>query len=322
MIRRPATTLTILLAGAMLAGCLRAPEDEYRDAVPRSEELSVEVPGSGGEGSAGRASAPVVGERADFYQLTRDTSRGVNGTLWVTLAILHHVVSYPATEVHEDHAVWGPWTETLSPITYKLIVERVETGHYRYVLQGKPRAEGDEAFVDLLGGETEVDDEAGVKRGTIGYNIDAAHALDEGEHPYRGRIAASWDAGASPRVVEAGFEGIFNERGEGPVDALYRYRENDDGSGSFEFGMRADIANDGSLAEDVVIMTRWDASGAGRGDAIIQGGDAGGEVVYANECWDASFDRTYWVDTHDIQPNEGDSGACPYSEPLWSEMSM
>ena len=319
MLRNATIALT---AATMLAGCLRAPEDEYRNAVPRSDELSMEVPDNGGGGEAGRASAPLVGERATFYQMTRDTSRDVNGTIWITLKILEHVVSYPATEVHEDHAIWGPWNETLSPITYVLVVERLGEGQYRYALRGKPRAEGDEAYVDLIGGETELDEAAGIKRGTIGYDLDAAHALDGGEFPFQGRLAAAWDAGGNPRSVEAAFENIVNERGEGPVSALYRYRENHDGSGSFELGLRGDIANDGSLAEDVVLMTRWDASGAGRGDAIVTGGDAGEHVVYANECWDGAFDRTYWVDTHDLEPNEGDATSCPYAEPLWSDMEM
>ena len=275
------------------------------------------------EGREGAATAPLVGERADFYQFTRDTSRAVNGTLWVTLKVLETIVGYPATEVHEDHAVWGPWNGTLDPITYKLIVEKLDEGHYRYVLQGKPRLEGDSAFVDLIGGETEVDDAAGILRGTIGYDLDAAHALDPHEHPATGRIAATWDAGANPRQVEAAFEDFTDRDSDGPFSATYRYRENRDGSGSFEFGVRGNLdGTDSAAAEDVVLMTRWDETGAGRGDAMASGGDLGEHVVYANECWDTSFARTFWLDTHALQPNEGDAGACPYSEPLWSEMSM
>ncbi len=320
MLRNRALVIAII-AAPLAFGCMAAPEDEYRQAVPSQAELSVEVPGEGGGSTEGRAAAPLVGDRADFYQVTRDTSRAVNGTIWVTLAVLHHVVSYPATEVHEDHAVWGPWTETLSPITYVLVVERLAEGHYRYALRGKPRAEGDEAYVDLIGGETEIDEAAGIRRGTIGYDLDAAHALDAGEHPAQGSVAATWDAGSDPRYVEAAFEDVVSRRGEGPWSALYRYRENADGSGSFELGVRGDVDGTATATpEEVVLMTRWDTSGAGRGDAIVSDGDLGDHVVYANECWDAGFARTYWVDTHALQPNEGDVATCPYEDPLWSDM--
>lgn len=312
----------LLVACSLAGGCMAAPEDEYRNAVPSQQELSIDVPGST-DSSEGAATAPLLGERADFYQLTRNTSRGVNGLLWVTLHVLHEIVSHPATEVHEDHAVWGPWNETLSPVTYELVVERVEEGRYRYVLRGKPRAEGDAAYVDLIGGETEIDHASGVKRGTIGYDLDAAHALDAGEHPGQGRMAASWDAGSNPRVVEAAFEDIVGAAGETPFSALYRYTENSDGSGSFELAVRGNVDGTATAAaEDVVLMTRWDITGAGRGDAVVSAGDVGDMVVYANECWDGSFARTFWLDTHALQPNEGDPATCPYAEPLWSEMSM
>jgi len=317
MLRSRTLALAILvsLSTAANLGCMRTLEDEYRDAIPQASELSVDVPGSGET-----ATAALVGERAFFYQVTRDTSRAVNGGLWITLVAIHTIVGYRPTEVDETHAVWGPWNDTLNPITYVFAVEKVEEGHYRYMLSGKRRADGDDAYVDLLGGETVIDDALGARRGTIGMDFDAAHALDAYEHRAQGRIAASWDIGADPRVVEAAFDTFSDRAGDGPISALYRYREASDGSGSFEFAFRADLDDEGGAAEDVVLMTRWDRAGAGRGDGVVTGGDAGGAVIYASECWDKYFDRTFWFDNAALQPNDGDAAACPFGEALWSEM--
>jgi hypothetical protein len=305
----------------LASGCMIQQGDEYREAVPTSSELSVAIPGEG-DSTPGAARGALIGERAPFYQITRDTSRVINGGLWVVGQIVEAIVRHRPTEVDGNHAVWGPWNETLSPITYVFEVERIGEGRFRYVLRGKPRAELDDAYVDLVGGETEIDHAAGVRRGWIGLDFDAANALDAGEHRETGRVLAHWDAGANPRLVEAAFEDFANARGEGPVSALYRYKENHDGSGSFEFGFVADTDDPGTLAEEVVLMTRWDATGAGRGDALITGGDAGGVVIYANECWDDGFGRTFWYDNAGFIATEGDPAACVYSEPLWSDMAM
>ena len=247
-LRRTALTIsTLLIAASMATGCMRSLEDEYREAVPTSGELAVDVPGAS-EGSAGAATEALIGERAPFYQMTRDTSRIVNGGIWITLQLVELIVRQRPGEVDGDHAVWGPWNEALSPISYVFVVERQGEGQFRYALQGKPRAEGDDSYVDLLAGETTIDATDGTRSGFIALDFTAAHGLDAFEHRASGRIVAHWEVGSDPRVVEAAFEGFTNARGEGPLDALYRYTEASDGSGSFELGLRADIDDPGPAA--------------------------------------------------------------------------
>jgi hypothetical protein len=292
------------------------PVEEFRNAVPRSEELTIRVPGETG-GTSGAARAELIGERAHLYQFTRDTSRFVNGSIWVVLQLMKAITEYPPTEIDGDHAVWGPWNETLSPITYVFVVERVSEGHYHYVLSGKPRDAGDDAFVALVAGDSEIDDAAGVRRGAIGLDFDAANALDAGEHPHVGRVGARYDVGAG--FVEAAFENVRSEETGELVNALYRYTEAADGSGTFAFGLRADFDDEGAAQEDLVVTSRWDTSGSGRGDVIATGGDLGELVVYASECWDRSFGRSYYGDNVDMAAAEGDAASCAYAEPLWSE---
>src|SRR5262249_55947992 len=140
-------------------------------------------------------------------------------------------------------AVWGPWNEPLSPLTYLFAAERVSTGQYKFVLRGRPKEMGDEAFVDILAGETQNNAEGDSRRGGLGIDLDAAHALDAGEHPYLGRIAITWAIDTDQqRTVNAGLENVGDSRETKPTaSALYKYMEQKGGAGNLAFGFRGDL---------------------------------------------------------------------------------
>ena len=59
------------------------------------------------------------------------------------------------------------------------------------------------------------------------------------------------------------------------------------------------------------------ADGAGRADITIAGGDIPSNpgVVSAVECWGADFVRSYYTDSIEFSPTEGDATACVYDAP-------
>jgi hypothetical protein len=66
------------------------------------------------------------------------------------------------------------------------------------------------------------------------------------------------------------------------------------------------------------MRSRWLPGGSGRGDAVIVGGDLGQLQIYASECWNEMFARTYWhVDPEAIEPPEGDPASCVFPEPAF-----
>jgi len=60
------------------------------------------------------------------------------------------------------------------------------------------------------------------------------------------------------------------------------------------------------------MRSRWQADGQGRSDARITTVNHG--EVTATECWSSTFARVYWADSVGLEPNEGDAGACAYTE--------
>jgi hypothetical protein len=69
--------------------------------------------------------------------------------------------------------------------------------------------------------------------------------------------------------------------------------------------------------EDIAIDSRWRAEGAGRADIVIAGGDlpAAPGLVSAVECWGSDFTRSYYSDSINFEPSEGQPSACVYETP-------
>ena len=71
------------------------------------------------------------------------------------------------------------------------------------------------------------------------------------------------------------------------------------------------------VLEDLVIRSRWNATGAGRADAKISGGDLsleGVTEVTTSECWDSNFGVTFAITTPqivDLDHSAGAESACP-----------
>ncbi len=306
------TAMVLTVTSFLSAGCMQGLEDEYRRAIPDQNELAIEVPGEGADAAAGSHEMAILGERAFLYQVTRDVSRIINGGVYLVLAILQDIVRHPATTIDEHHAVWGPWTGALSPLTYRFTVTKVDDdGNYEYVLEAKPKTEADDSYAAILTGAAHVNGQDR-GRGSFVVDADAMHALDEYEWPGSGVATVDYDVQAEPLTVNVGFEN-WTGGWHAPIDATYHYAEAADQSGEFSYDATADVDENFSALESLTVASRWVAGGSGRSDASVTGGDvAPGVSVTATECWDDVFGRTYWTDSMGIQQTEGEASACVF----------
>ena len=44
------------------------------------------------------------------------------------------------TRVEKNEAIWGPWTDSLEPVTWRFRVSEVGQDEYEYRLEGRPKA--------------------------------------------------------------------------------------------------------------------------------------------------------------------------------------
>jgi hypothetical protein len=323
-------SLTALCLSLALGACTLQKRDdvsEYREAIP--QEVAVDGPESaqgeshstaGGRGLL--ADAPATADWAEWYAWTRGVRDGVNAVTAVVLGSVHYIVHTEPTEVTDDSATWGPYTDALEPATWRFRATRVAEHEYDYVLEGRPKTSTDEADYRpvLVGkGYSKRDDRHGDGAFTI--DLDVARELDPLKHQDdSGTVKITHDLppdigdrlGALPRTITADI------RPAGEQWVTVTSQANEDATGSLDTNAFVDIDDSKLTApEDVHIISRWRADGAGRADITIAGGDlpATMELVQAVECWGNDFTRVYYDDSVDFAPTEGDATACAYDTP-------
>jgi len=333
IIRHTRSHLALLAtAGALIApGCTLEKSDdvsEYREALPEASNVRVAGPEgeSGGERSLSGASSALLSDgaapaaaRAEWYRFTRDVRDGVNLVTAGVLGSVWYVVHTRPTIVGEDFAEWGPHTDALDPVTYRLRVERVGEHEYDYRLDGRPRSsDSEDDYLTVLRGKGYGRADARHGDGHFTIDLDAQQTLDpDRRSDGEGTIAITHDLpasirrelGALPREITA----VLDPPGDTELTIVSKADE--DGSGELDVSGRVDIDESKQTAiEDVAILSRFRADGAGRADVVIASGDVPDSIgsFSVSECWGSDFSRTFYEDSVEAAPTEGDPSACVY----------
>jgi hypothetical protein len=316
MMRTKAAILTMALSTSFACKPEDAEVDGVRRALPKSESIQIKVPqGSGGSAQQttpdgiGVQGQELLGATADFYMFTRGVSQDLNGGAAFVLVLVHAIVQYPVTSVEGDTYIWGPWTETLNPSEWRLTVSQDLAGDYHWSLEGRRKADGAGApYRAVVSGIATEGETEGRGRGTFTMDFDTAEQLDPGGNDAEGVLDVAYDLTAHPGTVEMDYAHASGAMFH------YAYAENIDGSGDFQFTIDADLDENGSAMEKMEIRSRWLATGHGRSDFRVSGGDLPVAEATGSECWDGAFGRTYYSDSVNFQPTEGSAGECPFSD--------
>lgn len=334
IIRRTRSHLALLatVAAAVAApGCTLEKSDdvsEYREALPEASNVRVAGPesGSGGERTQAGAGAALLADgategegTAEWYRFTRNVRDGVNLVTGGVLGSVWFVVHTRPTTVGESYAEWGPYTDALDPVTWRLRVERVADHEYDYRLEGRPRAsDSEDDYLTVLEGKGYGRADARHGDGHFVVDLDAQRTLDPDRHgDDAGTLTITHDLpassrrklGALPRAITA----VIDPPGDAELTIVSNADE--DGSGRLDVSGRVDVDESKQTAlEDVAIVSRFRADGAGRADVVIGAGDVPEELgaLSVSECWGSDFFRTYYADSVEASPTEGDPSACVY----------
>lgn len=278
-----------------LVGC-GAGSDGFEQAVPDRSVLALKVPGDPSSVGTSSLHQALLGERAKFYTVTVNTTSDINNGVAGFLANLEHILRQPPSQRSATHAVWGPTNDALASANYKFDVERATPNDFGYGFSGKLKGAPDSAFQLVIQGENHIVD-ASHASGSFYVDNDLAKRLDptnKSDHSYY----VHYDNTGSSRIVAIQFQ-----KG-GTNDAGYQYKENRDGSGSFQFASLQDVNADGKL-ETLAINSRWLPSGRGRADVAVEGG-----ILSMSECWDATFGRTFYQENGRVV--EGAPASCAF----------
>jgi hypothetical protein len=326
-------TLILAASSAGLAGCMLDKQDdgeEFREAVPRREAVVVAGPEqeSGGDRSSAsvttQADEPwTAGPYSKWYGFTRAVRAGVNGVTAAVLGGAWVIVRTEPSSVEDGEAIWGPSTDPLEPVTYRFRVTRVGDAEYDYVLEGRPktsRSDGDYVAVLRGHGFGKRHDQHGEGEFTI--DLDAARELDPFAHrDDSGTVRVVHhlppdmkDGDYLPRTIVAE---VTPDPALNPESFAVTSTANEDGTGSLHVTASADVDDTKTTElEDIVVDSRFRDDGAGRADISISGGDIPADPgrVTAIECWGADFMRSYYSDSLELEPTEGEPSACVYED--------
>ncbi len=313
------------------AGCqLEATDNDvsrFREPLPETSRITVLGP-EDSVAAGSKASASVMangaatgeGNWAKYYAFTRQVRGGMNHATGDILGLVWLLANMEPTDVSDRQATWGPFTEDLSPVSYRFIVREdpKEKGGYAYLLEGRPKAsKSDSEWVTVLEGQGygALNDKHG--QGKFSLDMDAAHKLDPIGSPDEGVLNITHELPRQrdlksllePRYIKA-------EMVKGAENWTAISRRQELGTGSLLVTAHADVDDaKNTKLEDVSIASQWKRGGAGRADVTMSGGDlpATVKVVSVTECWGEDFARAYYKDSVDFEPPVGDVSACVYA---------
>ena len=314
-------------------GC-ESNEDEdvemIRQALPQKESLQINGPEANADSAAtiDAGAAPAEAPYATFYKFTREVRDGVNTiTAWV-LGTVWFVVHTTPTSRGGGQAVWGPYTDSLEPATWRFRVTHVAGYEYDYVLEGRPKeSRSDQDYKTVLSGVGygKQDDRHG--DGSFLVDLDAARDLDPVAHQNdSGTISVVHDLPPTvtevfaplPRTIQVT---LAPSDSAAHLDIMSIARE--DHTGVIVVDGIADIDESKTTAlEDVTVASQWNSSGAGRSDVTLAGGDIPANLSPVNlvECWDTRFKQSYYKDSAGIAAQAGDVNACAFTEPATTKL--
>ena len=257
------------------------------------------------------AQAAALGELAEAYLWTRDTTELFNtGAAWV-LVVVHTVVTeIPPTETNGNTAVWGPHSEALDPAEWRLTVTELADGTYDWALDGRNKGTQDAPFLTIISGSATPGAE---NRGTGSFLMDfeAIRTVDPiNDSDAHGTIEVSYDL-ENRDSTQASLDMHIDtykldpNGAQIPIVADYHYGENADGSGDFVFSFVGNIDDDTSEFEDARIRSRWAVDGAGRADVSATGGDLGTDTATFSQCWSNATAPQFASVFEDFEVNDG-----------------
>jgi hypothetical protein len=307
------TLVASTIASLSLFACI--PKDDPHPvarALPTADDVRIDLPD--------RASKPgddnLVGEISPWYVATRNVTRGLNGgTAWV-LIVVHTIVQFPPTSHDGATSTWGPWSDALDPAEYKLEVTEISNGSYDWALSGKSKTQPGAGFEVVIGGNAVPSEPEGRGHGSFIIDFDAGTRVNPVDsNGERGVVAVDYDL--AQRHLDMEISTVETRNGtDVPVDYTYEYSEAVDGAGNMVLQIHADSEDEGPLAEDATVRSRWTAAGAGRADIQLANGDFGATVATAAQCWDTSFRTVYSEFSFDATLTEGDPSDCAFTASL------
>lgn len=295
---------------AVLAGACALPADQHRSVLPDERLLLEEFETN--------PLARGIGEPSEYYALTQQVSRDLNAGIGEVLGLVDAITQFDPTWTDESStALWGPW---LDAGTYgQLWIKQEEDLSYSWAIELRPEASEADAWQPVLVGHVEAGATERESEGWFVMDLTAIEDAGAGEGKgAQGELGCQYQLREDGARATVAF-GDIAEDGSLPQTGAYVYDHAEGAGGMMDLAITEDISDPPNGTQEVlVVRTRWDADGAGRGDAYVTGGDLGELTYTESDCWDSSLQTVYFENNFELRM-EGDESLCVFAEPSYNE---
>ena len=307
---------SLLAAAALLAACGNPIDPkEVRDVLPKADAIQIATPDAttpAGALTVGQDGAPAYG--SEYAHKSYWMAVTVNVGVWWTLKLVETITLFPAT-CSDDACTWGPWHDQNN--YWKLVVSRSGDG-YEYELLGQKGSEPQGPFVPVVSGIAFPGQDRQHGHGSFTVDFDAEAALDHGAlwaQDSFGTIDVAYDNRAGLQIDAT----VLGGRGEDDgrlLNAVYAFDATGGNGGELQVALRTLEG----VPQNLSLRTRWNAEGAGRGDAQYFSTDGSWTLEYeASECWSGA--PTFAL-AYDSDPAFGEESSCAYAPAFYSDVAV
>ena len=268
-----------MIAIAMVACGNYSNDDlEFLGALPSKQALQVNVPQD-------QRSALTV--KAWLYSGTVSTGAQLNAGIETVIDDIEVIRSLPPTERGLDSRTWGPFSDTDPRFEDRVVITR-SAATFNFEMTQRPVGQGD--FVPIITG-TFVGNDASQGHGSLDYE---ASALEQIGHapadPDLRSLRFVYANDSTPRTVHTTIVSRDPTTGQA-VTLAYAFTEAA-AEGDLDFDLQGP-SDAGPY--DLHVLSRWlPDGGAGRADGTGTLLDRPGWVLQVHQCWNDSFDETYY----------------------------
>lgn len=315
--------VSLISTALLFAACAPADvADQYRDALPKKEAVQVGTPSADGSAGALAVRSDALGDtpiyQSEYAVMSYWTAVTLNLGVWWTLELVQFIVAHPPTACDDASCTWGPWVDDAGLNRWQLVVVK-QGEEYAYTLSAQNGIDPG-PFVPFLTGVARPGADRDHGSGSFTIDFDAQDQLAHGPLWVKkdfGQLAVDHD-NTSDVAIGATFIGAKNSDPADPhfLDAAYSFREAGTGG-----ELQIAFANL-DTTETIGLRTRWNGTGAGRGDAHYNGPDGqGGRADYfASECW--AGEQLGWVEVYDSKFAFGSEGSCAFAPASYADVPL
>lgn len=295
-------------------------QSELLSALPTEALQGVDLPMAASK--PGTKTGALVGATSEMWAHTAEGAWRLNLGMGLLLHPIQHVVNtVEPVFTGAKKAVWYGSTP-LDPQEHLLVVKKV-MGHYRFSVLARLKSQsGNPAAWRLRVVGRTFPSEPG-HSGYVWVNLNTDLNPET-----TGKVLAYWDKAGHERTITAFFFN-WSDGSDEPLDHVAHYAQYADLSGVLVHAVHDYDLHQGEpgkeALEDAALISRWDASGAGRADLLATGGDVaaqGLEGAAITQCWSAmTYQSVFEAVTikwpeHDAQTIQatGNYSACAFGE--------